>query len=150
MDIIGPRICLKAVDLTQYHAHNNDKHHKFGCRYCRNSFSLQAELDKHVNKEYPPRQEDDQVDPAQPSTSAGVSSQSVQTSQASTETNVNPAEHSQRQYSTTPGDEVKTVYCLWHVFGGWEYYMDHINRYHFKLLVTCKFCKDTRFCSHPI
>ena len=90
MDIIGPRICLKAADLTQYHAHINDKHHKFGCRYCRNSFSLQAELDKHVNKEYPPRQEDDQVDPAQPSTSAGVSSQSVQTSQASTETNVNP------------------------------------------------------------
>ena len=90
-----PSSFVISVNLQQSTLHStmpifNDKHRKFRCRYCRNSFSLQAELDTHCIKEHPPRQEDDPVDPAQPSTSTGVSSQSVQTSQASTKTDVNP------------------------------------------------------------
>ena len=91
LTIFNCSICkFAAADLTQYHAHFNRAHHKFKCKYCRNSFSLQAMLDKHVTKEHPSRQECDPVDPVQPSTSTGMSSQLVQTSQAGTVTDVNP------------------------------------------------------------
>ena len=144
--IFNCSICkFAAANFTQYHAHFNRMHHKFECKYCHNSFSLQSEVDAHVIKEHPPRQESDLIDPAQPRTSAGVSFQSVSTTQASTETEVNPLNTAEGGTVQPLGIKLRRCSVCGLYFSAWEYMRDHINKYHFKMLVTCKFCKDSVF-----
>ena len=129
-------ICtFAAADLTQYHAHFNRMHRRFECKYCRNIFNLQSEVDAHVTKGHPPRQESDQSDPAQPSTSAGVSPQSVQTSQASTETEVNPLNTVESNTVQPLGIQLRQCPVCDVYFSASEFMREHINKYHFKMLV---------------
>ena len=138
-------ICtFAAADLTQYHAHFNRMHRRFECKYCL-SFNLQSEVDAHVTKEHPPRQESDPINTAQASTSAGVSSQSVQTSQASAVIDVNPLNTAEGGTVQPLGMKLRQCPVCDMYFGAWEFMQDHINKYHFKMLVTCKYCKDTVF-----
>ena len=96
-------ICtFAAANLTLYHAHFNRMHHIIECKYCHKSFNLQSELDAHATTEHPPRQESYPIDPAQDSTPAGMSSQSVPTSQTSAVTDVNPL-------NTAEGSTVKPL-----------------------------------------
>ena len=101
--------------------------------------------DRNIAAESPPKQEDDPVDPAQPSTSTGVSSQSVQTSQASTKTDVNPLLTAEGGTVQPLGMKLRQCTMCGVYFGNWEFFRDHIHKYHSKMLVTCKFCQDSVF-----
>ena len=120
---------------------------KLDCCYCHKSFHL-SEMDEHVAKDHPPRQKIDPTDP-QPSTSAqsAQSAQSFQTSEHCTqpEEPVNPLNTFKGGTVQPFGVNLRRCPVCGIYFSAWEYYRGHINKYHFRMLVTCKYCKKTVF-----